>query len=146
MKIRAYSPKTGNLLAEDITGINFGNVRQGEHGVLPVLIRPVKETENISGLEMYLQNNGGFSSSQYGYYVNSDFYTGVRSYVAGVTGGIPITDHFTTVPSPPSITGGVSINLNVDGEGDYIWLDVESGSYETGSTNTLNYRFIFEYS
>jgi hypothetical protein len=147
MKIRAYSPKTGYLIANDITGINFGNVRQGQHSIIPVLVRPIRDTENISGLELYLQNDGGFVSSLYGHYTNPDFVSGVRSYTSGITGSAPvISDHFVTIPSPPTFTGGVPINLNIDGEGDYIWLDVESGAYESGSTSTINYRFIFEYS
>jgi hypothetical protein len=145
MKIRAYSPQTGNLVSEDITGINFGLVRQGQHGVLPVLIRPVKEAEDISGLELYLQNNGGFNSSEYGYFNSPDFVSGVRSYVSGVTGNV-ISDHFTVVSNPPAPTGGVPISLNGVGEGEYIWLDVQAGASETGSTSTVNYRFVFEYS
>lgn len=145
MKIRAYSPQTGNLVAEDITGINFGMVRPNQHGVLPVLIRPVKETEDISGLELYLQNDGGFSSSKYGHYNNSSFVPGVRSYTAGMTGAV-ISDHFVEIPNPPSATGGVPISLNASGEGDYIWLDVQAGASEAGSTSTVNYRFVFEYS
>jgi hypothetical protein len=67
MKIRAYSPQTGNLLAEDISGLNYGNVRQGKHGAMPVLIRPVCDVETLVSLTLYLQNNGGFSQAQYGY-------------------------------------------------------------------------------
>ena len=145
MRIRAYSPQTGNLVAEDITGINFGLVRQGTHGVLPVCIRPVKETEDISGLELYLQNDGGFSSSEYGYFHSADFIAGVRSYTSGLTGNV-ISDHFTVVTNPPSVTGGISLGLNASGESEYVWLDVQAGASETGSTSTVNYRFVFEYS
>lgn len=148
MKIGAYSPRTGNLLADDITGINFGNVRQGEHSVLPVLIRPEKEDEDITGLELYLQNDGGFSQSEYGYFTHED-YVPVRSWdpvVTGVTGYYYISDHFVEVPSPPQATGGVPINIYDSLYGDYIWLDVQAGLTETGGTSTINYRFIFEYS
>ena len=145
MKIRAYSPKTGNLVADSITGLNFGNVRQGQHCVIPIVIRPVLEEESITGLEIFLQNNGGFSNSEYGYYTDPDFITGVQSYVAGLTGAV-ISDHFTVVPVPSGgVTGGVSIGLN-DIYGDYVWLDVQSGVFESGSTSTINYRFMFEYS
>jgi len=145
MKIRAYSPQTGNLVAEDITGINFGLVRQGQHGAIPVCIRPVKDTEDISGLELYLQNNGGFGSSEYGYFHSSEFISNMRSYVSGMTGEV-ISDHFSVVTNPPSVSGGVSIGLNGSGEGEYVWLDVQAGASETGSTSTVNYRFVFEYS
>jgi len=147
MKIGAYSPQTGNLLADDITGVHYGNVRQGEHSVLPVCIRPVKEDESISGLELYLQNNGGFNNTEYGYFTNPDFVSGVESYVSGMTPSGPvISDHFSEVSDPPQITGGVPISIDAEGNGDYIWLDVMAGLTETGGTTSINYRFIFEYS
>jgi len=148
MRIGAYSPRTGNLLAADISGVNFGSVRQGEHSVLPVLIRPEREDEDISGLELYLQNNGGFDQTEYGYFVYSDFVP-VRSWDPAVTGDSSyqyISDHFTEVPNPPDLSDGIQININMDGFGDYVWLDVEPGLLETGGTSSINYRFIFEYS
>lgn len=150
MKIRAYSPRTATdssvIIAEDITGINFGLVRQGQHGSLPVLIRPVEEAgENISGLEFYLQNNGGFSNSEFGVLTSSTYINNVISYVVGSTGAV-ISDHLSVVSDPPSVTGGVPINLNANREGDFVWLDVQAGSAETGRTTAVNYRFTFEYS
>ena len=148
MKIGAYSPGTGNLLADDITGINFGNVRQGKHSVLPVLIRPEIEDEDISGLELYLQNNGGFNFSEYGYF-SYPYFTDVRSWdpdFTGETGVFFISDHFVEIPSPPQATGGVPLTVNPSGFADYVWLDVQAGLMETGGTSTINYRFIFEYS
>ena len=148
MKIGAYNPNTGGLLADDITGINFGNVRKGRHGVLPVCIRPEKEDEDITGLELYLQNNGGFEQSEYGHFENPAFVP-VRSYdpaVTGATGYFYISDHFVQVLNPPTLTGGVPLNIYPDGFGDYVWLDVQAGINETGGTSTINYRFIFEYS
>jgi hypothetical protein len=148
MRIGAYSPRTGNRLADAITGINFGNVHKGEHGVLPVLIRPEKEEEDISGLELYLQNNGGFLQTEYGHFVYSDFVP-VRSWDPAVTGDSSyhyISDHFTEIPNPPDVTGGIHINIGMDGFGDYVWLDVNPSLLETGGTSSINYRFIFEYS
>jgi len=145
MKVRAYSPRTGNLLAEDIIGINFGNVRQGLHGAMPVLIRPVCDVETLISLTLYLQNNGGFSQSRYGYYVHCDFVPGVHSYTSDDSGAPAISDHFTLVSDPPLGSGGVPIGLDGIGQGDYVWLDVQSGDTETGSTSSVNYRFIFEY-
>jgi len=145
MKIRAYSPQTGNLLAEDITGINFGNVRQGRHGALPVLIRPVCDVETLTALTLYLQNNGGFSQSQYGYFISCEFVPGVHSYTSDDSSVPAISDHFLEVSDPPQPYGGVDIGLDGEGRGDYVWLDVQAGATETGSTSSINYRFIFEY-
>jgi len=146
MKIRTYSPQTGNLLAEDITGINFGSVRQGRHGALPVLVRPFADVEVLTGLELYLQNNGGFSHTSYGYFTNSDFVPGVHSWTSDDSAYPAISDHFTEVSDPPQPYGGVSLGVDGDGYGDYVWLDVQPGQTETGSTSSINYRFIFEYS
>jgi hypothetical protein len=149
MKIGAYSPRTGNLLAEDITGINFGNVHKGKHCVLPVLIRPQREEEDITGLELYLQNNGGFNSTDYGYLTSSDFAM-VESYdstTSGDTGIYFITDNFVQNTNPyDGATGSVHLDMHNDGYADYVWLDVGPGINETGGTSSINYRFIFEYS
>lgn len=148
MKIGAYNPRTGSLLSENISGINFGNVQKGRHSVIPVLIRPEIEDESIIGLEMYLQNDGGFEQTQFGYFIYSDFVQ-VKSYdpaSTGETGYYYISDHFTEVPTPPDITGGVSLTVYDESYADYVWLDVNPSSIETGGTSTINYRFIFEYS
>jgi hypothetical protein len=147
MKVRAYSPRTGNLLADDVTGLNFGNIRQGKHGALPVLIRPLKTTEDsFTDLKLYLQNNGGYNQSQFGYLVSDGFAANVRSWTSDTSlPGPYISDHF-VVNSAATGTGSVNIDLDTQGNGDYIWLDVQVGSLETGSTSNVNYRFVFEYS
>lgn len=148
MKIGAYNPRTGELLSEDISGINFGNVQKGHHSVLPVMIRPEVEDESILGLELYLQNNGGFDETEFGYFTYSDFVL-VESYdpaVTGTPGYYYISDHFVEIPTPPDITGGVPLSIYEGTYSDYIWLDVNPSSIETGGTSTINYRFIFEYS
>jgi hypothetical protein len=148
MKIGAYNPRTGELLSENISGLNFGNVQKGHHSVLPVLIRPEIEDEDLVGLEMYLQNNGGFDETEFGYFTHSDFVL-VESYNPGTT-GTPgyyyMSDNFEVVPIPPDITGGVPLNVYGDNYTDYVWLDVNPSAIETGGTTTINYRFIFEYS
>ena len=148
MKIGAYNPRTGELLSEDISGINFGNVQKGHHSILPVVIRPEIEDESLIGIEMYLQNNGGFYETEFGYFTHSDFVL-VESYDVGATGTIgyyAMSDHFVEVPFPPDITGGVPLNVYGDNYTDYVWLDVNPSAIETGGTTTINYRFIFEYS
>lgn len=148
MKIGAYNPRTGALLSENISGINFGNVQKGKHSILPVLIRPEVEDEDIVGLEMYLQNNGGFEQTEFGYFTSSDFVQ-VKSYDPEFTGDTSyffISDHFVEVDMPPDITGGIPLTIHEGSYSDYVWLDVNPGSTETGGTSTINYRFIFEYS
>lgn len=139
MKIKAYSPQTGNLLSESISGINYGNIQQGKHCSIPVLIQPVKTDEDaFDDLILYLQNNGGYNQSQFGYRVASDLITGVHSYVPGTTGQV-ISDHF-ILASDATGPNGVDVT-----PGNYVWLDVQVGNTETGSTSNINYRFVFEY-
>lgn len=148
MKIGAYNPRTGDQLADDISGINFGNVQKGRHSSIPVVIRPEIEDESTAGLELYLQNNGGFNQTEFGYYANSDFVQ-VASYDAEYTGDTGyhfISDHFTVVSNPPAPTGGVPLDIHENNYSDYVWLDVNPSSLETGGSTTINYRFIFEYS
>lgn len=140
MRIRAINPQTGSTLSESITGVNFGNIRQGEHCASPVVVQPITTSEDeFDDMVLYLQNNGGYNQSQFGYRVSSTFTSDVRSYSVGVTGPV-ISDHFTLV-SDASGSGGVNIELS-----DFIWLDVQVGATETGSTSNVNYRFTFEYS
>ena len=143
MKIKAYSPRTGNLLAEDISGIYYGNIRQGEHCALPVLLQPVKTDEDtFSEMKVFLQNNGGYGYSEFGYLISDQFMSGVVSYTSGTSSLVYISDHFLLDSSPVfSDTQGVSLN-----DGDYTWLDVQVGELETGSTSNINYRFVFDYS
>jgi hypothetical protein len=144
MKINAFNPNTGQKIADNIKGINFGNVRKGKHSSIPILIRPEITEEDVIGLELYLQNNGGFNKTHFGYFTFSDFVP-VKSYEPPlISGYFYISDHFITTPDPPAITGGVHININ-DNYGDYIWLDVQPDIDESGGSSTINYRFIFEY-
>jgi hypothetical protein len=147
MKIRAYSPRTGNLLQDDITGLNYGNIQKGKHGAIPVVIRPLKTTEDtFDEIKLFLQNNGGYNQSQFGYLISDEFVANVRSYTSDsiISDGIYISDHFTLNPLATGL-GGVSVSVDGYGNGDYVWLDVQVGALETGSTTNINYRFTFEY-
>lgn len=143
MKIRAYSPKTGNIIAEDISGINFGNILQGEHSSSPVLIRPVLDEEQAVSLTLYLANNGGFSNTEYGYFTSDQFVPNVKSYNGFTDEGYTyISDHF---QNPSSVSDAIEVGIDGNGVGDYLWFDVQPGAIESGSTNSLVYRFLFEY-
>ena len=148
MKIRAYSPRTGNLLQDDISGLNFGNIQKGMHGALPVVIRPLKTTEDtFNEMRLYLQNNGGYNQSQFGYLLSDQFVANVRSYTPETytSDEVYVSDHFSVNPYASGLDG-VPITIDGHGNGDYIWLDVQVGALETGSTTNINYRFTFEYS
>jgi hypothetical protein len=139
MQISAYDPVTGNLISSSITGLNFGNINQGGYCASPILIQPVTTSEDLfTSMILYLQNNAGYNQSQFGYLVSSNLILGVQSNIPGATGTV-ISDTFMLV-SDATGPNGVPITNS-----DYIWLDVKVGLTETGSTNNINYRFIFEY-
>jgi len=143
MKIGVYNPQNGNLVADSVTGINFGNIKRGQHGDSAVLLKPAKTTEtNFTEMKMFLQNNGGLNLSEFGHFTSDSFVTRVdhNNY---------LSDHFTLATGVADIgfTGvsGLDIDI-VDGTPvDFVWLDVEVGSTEVGATSTINYRFVFEY-
>lgn len=142
MKVSAYNPQNGTLIADAISGISFGNVRQGQHST-PVLIRPGRTVEtNFTEMKLFLQNDGGLSASQFGYYVSDEFLTGI-DYTNHLTGALTLATGVTGT----GYTGvtGVSIGIVGGNPVDYVWLDAEVGVSETGATSTINYRFVFEF-
>jgi hypothetical protein len=70
---------------------------------------------------------------------------GVHSYTSDDSGIPAISDHFMEISDPPQPFGGIPIGVDGEGRGQYVWLDVQTGSIDTGSTSSINYRFIFEY-
>lgn len=143
MKIKVYNPSNGNLIADGPSGISFGVVRAGYHGSLPVLIKPFKTTENnFTEMKLFLQNNGGLNSSKFGHFTSDGF-------IPGVDYTNYLSDHFSLATGVTGLgfsgVSGLDISI-VNGEPtDYIWLDLEAGSFENGATSTINYRFVFDY-
>jgi hypothetical protein len=143
MKVSLYNWTNGNLVADSVTGISFGNVRQGQHTDTPVLIKPERSIEDaILEMKLYLQNNGGLSKTSFGHYTSD-------SYVSGIDHRNNITSHFELATG---VTGldydevtGVPITVRSGEPQDFVWLDAEVGSNETGATSSINYRFVFEF-
>lgn len=143
MKIKVYNPSNGNLVSDGPSGISFGNVRAGYHNDTPVLIKPYKTVENnFLEMKLFLQNNGGLNSTKFGYFTSDAFSSGINyaNY---------LSDHFTLASDVSGLgyTGvsGVPISLEGGQPVDYVWLDLEPGSYEVGSSTSINYRFVFDY-
>lgn len=143
MKVSLYNWSNGNLVADSVTGISFGNVPQGQHSTPPVLIKPGKTVEDaILEMRLYLQNDGGLSSTKFGYFANDQYLTGVdwANYITGhfeLATGVTGLDYDTVTGLQIGINGGVPA--------DFVWLDAEVGQYETGATSSINYRFVFEF-
>jgi hypothetical protein len=143
MKIDLYNPTNGSRLAEDVRGINFGTVVAGQHSLLPVLIKPEKTVEDsFSAMKLFLQSNGGLNHSNFGHYKSDSF-------VSGIDHSNHLTGHFllATGVTGTTYTGvsGVDISIASGVPQDYVWLDVQTGGSEIGSTSAINFRFVFDY-
>jgi hypothetical protein len=91
-------------------------------------------------MKLFLQNNGGFNSSNFGHFLSTPFITGIQA------GSNYLSDNF-IVNSTPSVTGvnGVPVEVVSGNISKYIWLDVQVGALETGSSSTINYRFSYDF-
>jgi hypothetical protein len=142
VKIQTYSPANGALLSAEVAALYFGTVVAGMHCVTPILIKVEGDVaKNYTAMKLFLQNNGGLKDSNFGYLSAVEFSAGITSSA--------ITEHFEEARGAVDVnyaaTPGLSITL-VDGQPvDFIWLDIEVGLSEKGSTSSINYRFVFEY-
>lgn len=143
MKIKVFNPVNGHLVADNPPGISFGQVRSGKHCSSPVLIKPSKTVENnFLEMKLFLQNNGGLNDTNFGYFLSDNFSSGIDH-------SNMLSNHFSLASGVSDIlysaVSGPSIRLSGGQPSDYIWLDIQPGQYETGSTSTINYRFVFDY-
>jgi len=137
MKIQVYNPNSLLLEQDDATGIDFGTTFQGSHCEEAIIIKPVATNESsFVQMKMALQNQGGLTKSSFGYYLNENLATGI------LPGSNLLSDHFDLNESP-SITGeGVELDAS---NPEYVWMDVQAGDKETGSSSSVNFQFSFEY-
>jgi len=144
MKIDLYNPTNGSLLAESVSGLNFGSVVAGQHCTLPILVKPEKTVEeSFSSMKLFLQSNGGLNNSHFGHFKSDSFVTGINH-------TNHLTGHFllaTGIVSGTAYTGvsGLDISLSEGNPQDYVWLDIQTGTSEIGSTSSINFRFVFDY-
>lgn len=144
MKVDVLSLSDGSVIAPSITELSFGTVRRGQHCDSPVLIKLDKTVENeITGIRMFLQDDGGLTGTQFGYYTSEGFTGGIDhtnllvnhfDREQGLTGGWPAAG-YTGVDL--GVTGGLPNSL--------IWLDVEVGAVDPIGTSQANYRFVYDF-
>lgn len=137
MFFKTYDYITGNVIDSSAREFNFGDVIQGQHSQ-PVLFRGFLDTETtISDFSLYLTDNGGWDA-EFGYYKDSSFIPAIEA------GSTKLSNHLTKVAdATQGSPGGITIDWT-DGTSNYIWLDIDIGSTQTGSTEA-EYRFIFNY-
>lgn len=141
MKVNRYNPVNMNLISEDVTSIDFGNVNKGTFCKEPIVVKLVADEEIFTDLAFYLENRGGLNHTRFGLYKSSFPVTGILSNdsriniflreAPGVSDNIQYSDR------------KVSLDIN---NPEYIWLNVFVGDTETNvGIQDINYRFVFEY-
>lgn len=140
MYLQTYDTVTGSVISDRASELDFGDVLQGRHCTNPVLIRILPDVEStITDMSAFLGNDGGWSSAEFGYYVNPTFIPEVQA------GSDQMNNHFVVATDATAGTpGGVALGTT-DGTSDYLWLDIDLPTTQTGST-AVTYRFVFNYS
>jgi len=139
MKFELYSNSSGDYL-NGVSSLSFGQVIQGQHCSTPILFRAHADIESsVSDMELYLESDGGWSTAEFGYYKSPSFESGIQA------GSSSLSNHFVETPDA---TQGSPNGITIDWTGsysDYIWLDVEIPSDQTGNAE-VTYRVIYNYS
>jgi hypothetical protein len=136
MKVQQYDPTTLQLIKDSATGLDFGVLFQGNPSPDLALIKPMPTIENnFLSLEMFLQNNGGLSQSQFRYLFQNE--------PLSIPSRDQITGSFSLVQNPSTSDSG---SASFDPENpQFAWLDISVGDKETSQSSDVNYTFVFEY-
>jgi hypothetical protein len=88
----------------------------------------------VSDMTCFLENKGGWTDAQFGFYSDSSFISAIES------GSNYLSNHMTEVQDASSSSpGGFSIDSSA-----YVWLDVDIPLTQTGIAD-INYRLFFNY-
>lgn len=136
---------SGTVVLPGADDISFGTVRRGYHCGSPVLIRFSKSVENnLIGVKLFLQDDGGLSGTQFGYYVSPGF-TGGLDYTNLVTNHFVIEPGSSGAEYPADNLSGVSLGVTGGQFTSYVWLDVEVGAGDNLGTSQASYRLVYDY-
>lgn len=140
MHIESYDYITSQVITP-VTGLNFGNVIQGQHCLKPIVLKAIADPQDasVSNLWLYLIDKSAWQGAQYGYYVDSTFTPGVE---AGSTS--LAQNHVQALPDATAGTpGGIQMGWDTTASY-YVWFDVQipnlSGPNETA------FRLFFDHS
>jgi len=138
MFIRTYDYITGKPLAtlSSLSSISFGDNIQNQHCSKPQVIRA--ESDEIlsdSSVLLFLEDKGSWKSTQFGYYVSSDFTSSIES------GSPALSNHFietsgATVDSPNCVKVPWDRTAS-----NYVWLDCHI--YDATGIINPNYRLFY---
>jgi hypothetical protein len=144
MIINTYNPEDMSLVESCATGVDFGDVVKTQHSAVSIVLKPELESgDSFSTLALFLENNGGLGSTQFGKYMSADPAIGI------LPGSDYLSDHFTVQEGISDfinfeLTSDMGLVLDTD-EPEYIWLDTQVGSAADSGAAQVNFRFVFEY-
>jgi hypothetical protein len=116
--------------------LDFNDIIQNQHCVKPIVLRFVADPYEIpvSALKFVLENKGLSKASNFFYYIDSSFISGIES-------GSIVFQPLTEVLNPTPADG---VSIDSDGTtSDYLWLDVQSLN-QTG-VNEPNFRLFYDF-
>lgn len=144
LQIQILNPKDGEVLVESATGLFFGSVIAGNK-TSPILLKITVPEAGLamSALQMYLQSNGGLSSTKFLYYY-SEVFEEIEIASTKLVSEFTVKPNVVTLPDEDS--GGLSISLIEGKPSGYLWLCLDIGIGEKTPTSNINYRFVFNYS
>lgn len=145
MKINSYNPVTMAKIGDDITGISHGNVVRGGYTSAPVVIKPEAETETVTQMAFFLEDDGALSATTFRFLSSSTAIPGIGSGDSRLSGQFIEANGVSDFSNYATISGwGIPLTASSP---EYMWLDLNVGATETiGSNSSINYRLVFEYS
>jgi len=144
MKISSYNPTTMDLLLSDTTTVDFGNSVRGTHAPNVVVIKPVAETETITTLAMFLEDNADLNHTSFERFSSSTAITGIEPGDPRFSNFFILAAGISDVSQIPEYSDYGLMLTPSDPE--YVWMDALVGSNEsTYGASAINYRFLFEY-
>lgn len=139
MYLESYDYITGEVIGL-FTSFDFGNLIQDQHCLKPLVFRILPDQEvSFSNIKLYLENNGSWKDTDFGYYINPSFQSSIEA------GSSSFQNHLTEVPDASSTSpGGMAIPWDpATMASQYVWLDTQI-TVQTGLNDT-NFRLFYDY-
>jgi hypothetical protein len=141
MKISTYNSVDMSVISTDATGVDFGGGILGGFCQNAVVFKAVPETEVITSLSLYLEDNANLDHTRFGLYKSQTAMTGIEP------GNALLNTYLVESPGVSDLTTFSDNAVDYDTtDPEFTWVDAKVGVSETtfGATD-INFRFVFEY-
>ncbi len=142
----SHLDSTGAAITTDLSNLDFGEIPAGLHNNFVQTVRPKLDTENtVNDVFFFLEAKGGFSSSNFGFDKTAAFDSSKASDVGGAAF---MSTHLTVVANAQASDSASGEAITVAGNNidmDHVYLDMDVDTLQTGSTTTINYRLVFDF-